>query len=145
MTKMPFSVSRPSVARLLGTLAAGSMIATPLLAQVAPPPVMVPTTPQQIQPPAAQIQMAPPATVQPLPQAAPAVAIPALSEAQAGQLATLIAGGEVAQGLRQGPPRDLTTLSPAALTRVALDYAHAVHVGRLDAADFTKDLSLIHI
>ena len=58
------------------------------------------------------------------------------SEAQARQLATLIAGGEVAQGLRQGPPRDLTTLSPAALTRVALVYAHAVHVGRLDAADF---------
>ena len=139
MTKMPFSVSRPSIARLLGTLATGSMIATPLLAQVAPPPVMVPTTPPQAQPPAAQPQAVPPATVQPLPQAAPAVAIPPLSEAQARQLATLIAQGEVAQGLRQGPPRDLSTLSPAALTRVALDYAHAVHVGRLDAADFTKD------
>lgn len=134
MTILPFSVSRPSVARLFGTLAAGSMIATPLLAQVAPPPVIVPNAPGQ-----AQSQVAPPAIVQPLSQPSPAVAIPALSDAQARQLATLIAQGEVAQGLRQGPPRDLTGLSPAALTRVALDYAHAVHVGRLDAADFTKD------
>ena len=32
-----------------------------------------------------------------------------------------------------------SALSPAALTRVALDYAHAVHAGRLDPSDFSKD------
>jgi murein L,D-transpeptidase YcbB/YkuD len=132
MTILSFSVSHSSIARLLGTLAAGSMIATPLMAQVAPPPVMVPAAP-------AQTQVPPSAVVQPLPPAAPAVSMPTLSDAQARQLATLVAQGEVAQGLRQGPPRDLSALSPTALTRVALDYAHAVHAGRLDPADFTKD------
>ncbi|WP_322964412.1 L,D-transpeptidase family protein [Sphingomonas fuzhouensis] len=138
MTISPFPVSRPFAARLLGTLAAGSMVATPLLAQVAPPPILVPAAPTQGQAPT-QPQVTSPAIVQPLPQATPAIAMPTLSDAQARQLASLIAQAEVAQGLRQGPPRDLSTLSPAALTRVALDYAHAVHVGRLDPADFTKD------
>ncbi|MEJ8628776.1 discoidin domain-containing protein [Sphingomonas sp. I4] len=36
MTALPFSVNRPFAARLLGTLTAGSLVATPLLAQVAP-------------------------------------------------------------------------------------------------------------
>ncbi|WP_454279271.1 L,D-transpeptidase family protein [Sphingomonas sp. Marseille-Q8236] len=133
MTASHSFVFGPSLARLLGSLAAGSLVATPLMAQVAPPPVMLPGTP-------AQPQTSPSATVQPVPQTiAPPVAVPKLSDSQVRQLATLVAKAEVAQGLRQGPPRDLSSLSPAALTRVALDYAHAVHVGRLDTADFTKD------
>ncbi|WP_230483069.1 L,D-transpeptidase family protein [Sphingomonas sp. Leaf21] len=135
MTASHFSVFGPSVARLLGSLAAGSLVATPVMAQIAPPSVPAPAASTQTQTPSA-------ATVQPLPQTAiPAssVAMPTLSDAQARQLETLIAQGEVTQGLRQGPPRDLSGLSATALTRVALDYAHAVHVGRLDTADFTKD------
>ncbi|WP_267435842.1 L,D-transpeptidase family protein [Sphingomonas sp. GM_Shp_1] len=133
MTASHFPVFGPSIARLLGSLAAGSLVATPLMAQVAPPPVMLPGT-------SAQAQTPPAAIVQPLPQTAvPSVAVPTLSDAQLRQLATLVAQGEVTQGLRQGPPRDLSGLSPTALTRVALDYAHAVHAGRLDTADFTKD------
>ncbi|MEK9213301.1 L,D-transpeptidase family protein [Sphingomonas sp. 2378] len=133
MTASHFPVFGPSIARLLGSLAAGSLVATPLMAQVAPPPVMLPGPPAQAQMPGGPI-------VQPLPQTAvPSVAVPTLSDAQLRQLATLVAQSEVSQGLRQGPPRDLSGLSPAVLTRVALDYAHAVHAGRLDTADFTKD------
>ncbi|MDQ1232233.1 murein L,D-transpeptidase YcbB/YkuD [Sphingomonas sp. SORGH_AS 879] len=133
MTASHFPVLGPSIARLLGSLAAGSLVATPLMAQVAPPPVMLPGPPAQAQMPGGPI-------VQPLPQTAvPSVAVPTLSDAQLRQLATLVAQSEVSQGLRQGPPRDLSGLSPAVLTRVALDYAHAVHAGRLDTADFTKD------
>lgn len=132
MTASLFSVNRPAFARFLGTLAAGSLVGTPLMAQVAPPPVLMPQPVPQATPPAI--------TTTPIaPSVAAPVAIPTLSEAQARQLATLIAQAEVAQGLRQGPPRDLSGLSPAALVRVALDYAHAVHAGRLDASDFTKD------
>jgi murein L,D-transpeptidase YcbB/YkuD len=140
---MTFSVNRLFAARLLGTLTAGSLIATPLMAQVTPPPVMMPAPAAPSTPLARpQAQTAPAITTTPV---APSIAnpataaIPTLSEPQMRQLATLIAQGEVAQGLRQGPPRDLSTLSATALTRVALDYAHAVHVGRLDPGDFTKD------
>ena len=135
MTVSRFSVSGQSVARLLATLATGTLVAAPVMAQIAPPPVMVP---------APSTQTPPGATVQPVPQAVPPsivapVAMPSLTDAQAHQLATLIAKGEVAQGLRSGAQRDLSALSPAALTRVALDYAHAVHAGRLDPSDFSKD------
>ncbi|MET4897070.1 L,D-transpeptidase family protein [Sphingomonadaceae bacterium jetA1] len=141
MTALPFAVSGQSVAHSLLALAAGSLLATPLMAQaaqVSPPPVMVPATPNQTMTPQTMPapRLAPPNVAPPV---VPAVALPSLNPAQARQLAALIAKGEVTQGLRQGPPRDLSALSPAALVHVALDYAHAVHVGRLDTADFTKD------
>ena len=134
MTASPFAVSGRSVARLIGALAGGSLVATPLFAQVAPPPVPAPVaTPQATTPPVTAPRVAPPLAI------APPVSMPTLSDAQAHQLATLIAKGEVTQGLRQGAPRDLSGLAPAAIARIALDYAHAVHVGRLDTADFSKD------
>lgn len=134
MTASPFAISGRSVARLIGALAGGSLVATPLFAQVAPPPVPAPVaTPQATTPPATAPRVASPLAI------APPVSMPTLSDAQAHQLATLIAKGEVTQGLRQGAPRDLSGLAPAAIARIALDYAHAVHVGRLDTADFSKD------
>lgn len=139
MTASPFAVSGRSVTRLIGALAGGSLVATPLMAQVSPPPVPAPTaTPQAVTPPVTQPPAAAPRIATPTQIAAP-VAMPTLSEAQARQLATLIAKGEVTQGLRQGAPRDLSGMAPDAIARIALDYAHAVHVGRLDTADFTKD------
>ncbi|WP_198665809.1 MULTISPECIES: L,D-transpeptidase family protein [unclassified Sphingomonas] len=129
MIASPFPVSARRAARLIAALAGGSLVAGPLAAQVASSGTPMP-----------QARVAPPAVVQTVtPPAATAAALPTLSVEQARQLATLIARAEVAQGLRQGPARDLSTLSPAALARVALDYAHAVHVGRLDTADFIKD------
>jgi murein L,D-transpeptidase YcbB/YkuD len=65
--------------------------------------------------------------------------LPRLSDAQARQLAKLIAQDEVRQGLRQGAPRDLSGMTGDALTRVALDHARAVHAGRLDTSDFDRD------
>ena len=117
----------------------GALLATSwtsAVAQVVPPvmPAPVPaTTPQIVPPPVAPTVMQPVA-----PPAAP-VTLPTLSEAQARQLAQLIARDEIAQGLRQGAPRDLSESSPEALVRIALDHAHAVHVGRLDPGDFQRD------
>ncbi|WP_343527648.1 L,D-transpeptidase family protein [Sphingomonas sp.] len=140
MSVLTPSVPGPSAARFLGALAAGSLIATPIMAQVAPPPVMVPAPTPTHSAPATSPQAVPIPPSEVAPQvAAPTTPMPSLSEAQLRQLATLIAKGEITHGLRQGPPRDLSNLSPAALTRVALDYAHAVHAGRLDTADFSKD------
>lgn len=82
----------------------------------------------------APVPLVPPAIVQPAP-----VALPALSDAQARQLATLIARDEIAQGLRQGNPRSLAALDRDALVRAALDHARAVHAGRLAPADFQRD------
>jgi murein L,D-transpeptidase YcbB/YkuD len=86
----------------------------------------------------APVSIVPPAVVQPAPVAAP-VALPRLSDAQARQLARLLARDEVAQGLRQGAPRDLSALDGDALVRAALDHARAVHAGRLAPADFQRD------
>ncbi|WP_203310670.1 L,D-transpeptidase family protein [Sphingomonas beigongshangi] len=129
MTVSYFPVSGRPAARLLASLAIGGLVTAPLAAQVAP----------ATQPDTARTAPAvtPPAVVQTV---TPAVApLPTLTPEQARQLAGLVAKGEVAQGLRQGPARDLSALAPAALVRVALDYAHAVHAGRLDTADFGKD------
>jgi murein L,D-transpeptidase YcbB/YkuD len=76
-------------------------------------------------------------TSPPAPAAAP-VALPVLSDAQARQLADLLAKNAVAQGLRETETPLPATLSNDALVRTALDQARAVRTGRLDQSDFIK-------
>jgi murein L,D-transpeptidase YcbB/YkuD len=72
------------------------------------------------------------------PRLAPPVALPRLSEAQARQLADLLAADALTQGLREDAAPQPAILDNDALVRAALDHAHAVHAGRLDAADFQR-------
>jgi murein L,D-transpeptidase YcbB/YkuD len=90
----------------------------------------------QVTPPVAAPTPLAPAVV---PLVVPPAAQPQLSDAQARQLATLIARDEVAQGLRLGTPRTLDPADRPALIRAALGHAHAVHAGRLDSSDFARD------
>ncbi len=94
-------------------------------AQVVPPPVVptLPTTTPIVQPIAA-----------PLP-------LPTLSPAQESELAKLLARDAVAQGLKDREPQ-LANLTGTALVQAALDHAHAVRAGRLDASDFQKDWAM---
>jgi murein L,D-transpeptidase YcbB/YkuD len=76
-------------------------------------------------------------------QAAPApIPLPVLNAAQASQLAPLLADAGFAQGLRHDGARPPAPADNDALVRAALDYARAVHAGRLDASDFQKDWGL---
>ncbi len=99
---------------------------------VMPAPVPA-TTPQIVPPPVAPTVMQPVA-----PPAAP-VTLPTLSEAQARQLAQFDRARRNRARAAPGAPRDLSESSPEALVRIALDHAHAVHVGRLDPGDFQRD------
>lgn len=74
--------------------------------------------------------------------AAPVVAMPALSSAQAAQLQRMLAAGGYAQGLRSKPVPEHAQLDNDALVRAALDYARAVHAGRLAKEDFKADWGL---
>ncbi|MGP7795907.1 L,D-transpeptidase family protein [Sphingomonas sp. CLY1604] len=100
-------------------------------------------------PTAAGAQVAAPAQV--VPQVAPAVAVPPviqtvalpqLTEAQAAQLATLLPARAMAQGLTLVAPPPLDAAGRERLVRDALDYARAVHAGRLAEDDFQRDWGL---
>jgi L,D-transpeptidase YcbB len=101
------------------------LIATPAFAQTTPPPMPVPAT----QAAAAAVQQAP----------AP---LPVLSQAQASQLVTMLAEARFAQGLVHDPIDSPAPATNDELVRAALDYAHAVHSGRLDTEDFQADWGL---
>lgn len=103
-----------------GAAAAACLGATPAFAQVGAPVSILPA---------------------PAPTPSAAAALPRLSDAQARQLSALIDKDAVAQGLRDTPAR-AAALDGDALVRAALDHAHAVHSGRLDAADFQRDWAL---
>ena len=83
-----------------------------------------------------------PAPAAPIAVLAPARDLPRLTDAQAKQLAALIDKDAVAQGLRDSGTLRSANLNGDALVRAALDHAHAVHAGRLDAADFQRDWAL---
>jgi len=86
-----------------------------------------PVAPVQIVPPVAPVQIVPP---------------PTISAAQAAQLSQLLADAGFAQGLRHdGTPQPRPETNDA-LVRAALDYARAVHAGRLDTSDFQQDWGL---
>jgi len=115
--------ARASLAGMLARSAAGAALLTgsAVLAQESAPP---PVAPVAATPVAARADL------------------PRLSDAQARQLAALIDKDAVAQGLRDGGTRRSAGLDSEALVRAALDHAHAVHAGRLDAADFQRDWAL---
>ncbi len=78
----------------------------------------------------------------PVPPQVPAIPLPVLSAVQASQLAAMLADAGLAQGLRRvGDPAPVFKDNDA-LVRAALDYARAVHSGRLDASDFDENWGL---
>lgn len=88
----------------------------------------LPAVPQvQVVPPVAAVQLVPP---------------PTLSASQAAQLGQLLADAGFAQGLRHDGTAQPRPQGNDALVRAALDYAHAVHSGRLDPSDFQQDWGL---
>ncbi|PKP92815.1 MAG: murein L,D-transpeptidase [Alphaproteobacteria bacterium HGW-Alphaproteobacteria-16] len=87
----------------------------------------------------------------PAPQQTPAPVIvapiplppPTLTAAQADQVRRIIVQGRIAQGLRYSTAAaEQLPADDAGLVRAALDYARAIHIGRLDTADFQEDWAL---
>ncbi len=114
-----------------------ALIGGPLLAQqVTPAPRATPaqTAPAQTVPTPPMVQVVPPPP--------PIIPLPVLSASQAAQVAKLLADSGYAQGLRHdGTPAPLPS-DNAGLVRAVLDYARAVHSGRLDTSDFQEDWGL---
>jgi murein L,D-transpeptidase YcbB/YkuD len=111
------------MAKAVSMLAVLGMLAAPGAAQQVPGPVQ--TAPGTT---AEMVQAVPP--------------LPTLTPAQAAQLVTLIGEARFAQGLVHDPKVQLTVTDNDSLVRAALDYAHAVHSGRLDPEDFQSDWGL---
>ncbi|URW76993.1 L,D-transpeptidase family protein [Sphingomonas donggukensis] len=85
---------------------------------------------------------APQAQAAPVPVVAPSVPLPQLSPEQAKQITAMLAGGSFAQGLRHEASATPPPADNDGLVRAALDYARAVHAGRLATADFQEDWGL---
>ena len=100
-----------------------SLAAAPLLAQQVPAPAPSASAPMVQQPPA------------PTP-------LPTLSAKQSAELAQLLSDAGYEQGLRHDGAAAPRPQSSEALVRAALDYARAVHSGRLDESDFQQDWGL---
>lgn len=122
-------ISRAILGRTLrlGTAMASvtALLAAPGFAQQQPPPVAVPQV--QVVPPVVPVQVIPP---------------PVLNAAQITQLAQLLADAGFAHGLRHDGSAQPHLEGNDAVVRAALDYARAVHSGRLDASDFQQDWGL---
>lgn len=112
--------------KLASLAAITALLAAPVVAQNAPPPPNVQTAP------AAPI-------VQQIPAPLP---LPILSPAQASQLVTMLAEARFAHGLVHDAAASPAPATNDDLVRAALDYAHAVHSGRLDPEDFQADWGL---
>jgi len=71
------------------------------------------------------------------------VPLPTLSPEQAEQVRKLIVQGRIAQGLRYSAAEaEVLPTDPQGLVRAALDFARAIHIGRLDSGDFQEDWAL---
>jgi L,D-transpeptidase YcbB len=116
------------MARTVSILAVLGLLAAPGIAQQVAPGQTVPAP-------------APPVAVLPT-QIAPQLPLPVLSANQASQLVTLLSEARFAQGLVHDAKTSITTTDNDALVRAALDYAHAVHSGRLDPEDFDANWGL---
>ena len=137
----------------LGTawMAAVVTMGTPALAQRAPAVPAAQNKPAQAQTKPAPVQPAPQTAVpagqnvplvQPIPTPPPPPPPPVISDAQAAQLRAMLADAAFAQGLRRLGDPVPTPRDNAAVVRAALDYARAVHSGRLDESDFEEDWGL---
>lgn len=72
-----------------------------------------------------------------------AVPLPTLTPDQADQVRRLLVQGRIAQGLRYSTAEaEILPADDQGLVRAALDFARALHIGRLDAADFQEDWAL---
>ena len=82
--------------------------------------------------------------VQPVPPVAPVqvVPLPTISAEQAAQLGQLLGDAGFAHGLRHDGTAKPRLAGNEAVVRAALDYARAVHSGRLDISDFQQDWGL---
>jgi murein L,D-transpeptidase YcbB/YkuD len=109
--------------------------------RILPPPIRTaPIPPSQVAPAAPTATGAQNTPVVPV---APTIPLPQLSPDQATQLTTLIEQGRIAHGLRHDAAA--AVVHPGdndSLVRGALDYARAVHAGRLAEADFEEDWGL---
>ncbi|MCU6455031.1 L,D-transpeptidase family protein [Sphingomonas sp. A2-49] len=76
------------------------------------------------------------------PVVTPTLPLPQISEAQATQLAALLAKDTTTQGLALATPRPMDAAARDQLVRDALDHARAVHAGRLAESDFQRDWGL---
>ena len=135
------------VKRVVLPLFAAGLIAAPALAQTAPQQPRGQTqtgAPEPLLPEAAtQAPATPVVTPPPVVTVAPQIPLPTLSPEQAQALVKLVADKGYEQGLRYRQRVD--GAAPAdndAIVRAALDYARAVHSGRLDKADFKEDWGL---
>ncbi len=117
-----------AVGRFMAFSAGAALVAAPLAAQQTPP---IPSA--GAKPTVQAVPVAPPAPVMPL---------PVLSPSQAAELAPLLIEAGFAQGLRRTGDAAPTFRDNEALVRAALDYARAVHSGRLDQADFDENWGL---
>ncbi|USU08634.1 L,D-transpeptidase family protein [Sphingomonadaceae bacterium OTU29MARTA1] len=96
----------------------------------------IPATAQVVQVPV------PPSAAVALPVVMPTMPLPQLNDAQASQLAALLARDTLAQGLAVAAPQPMDAAARDRLVRDALDHARAVHAGRLAEADFQRDWGL---
>lgn len=87
-------------------------------------------------------QQTPVPMVQPVPAPAQVIPFPVLSASQAATLGQMIADAGYAHGLRHDAERPAIPQNNEALVRAALDFARAVHSGRLDTSDFQQDWGL---
>jgi L,D-transpeptidase YcbB len=129
-TKMRFRTS--CIAAWLLTTA----MISPAIAQNRPAPSPAPTAASPTTPAAPAV--ATPQMVTPT----QAIALPTLTKDQAAELRRLLPEAGLAQGLRRMNSTITLPADNEGLVRAALDYARAVHSGRLAAADFIEDWGL---
>jgi L,D-transpeptidase YcbB len=121
------SNNRRRIGRRAMLAAAAGIVAAPVIAQQATPtPSPAPQTVPLVQP-VPQVQVIP---------------TPVLNADQAGQLSRMLAAAGYDQGLRVDGAAPPAPKDNEALVRAALDYARAVHSGRLAEADFDENWGL---
>ncbi|MFZ5749199.1 MAG: L,D-transpeptidase family protein [Pseudomonadota bacterium] len=137
---------RGAVSGAVAALACAGLVASPLFAQNVPAP-RGQNAPRPAPTPAPVPMASPSPVVQPIPgDAAPtarqAIPLPVLTPRQAAQMTDLLRTERVAQGLQRIDEEYPIPTDNDGLVRAILDYAHAVHSGRLAPEDFQADWGL---
>ena len=150
--------TRTVLAKGVAALALAGAMASPAMAQfrLIPVPKQTPAATQSARAPQTQTPATPPVAkpsatptpqvqqVQPLPVAPPVqvVPMPVLSGKQIAELRQLLTDAGLSQGLRRMTSTVTLPNDSEGMVRAALDYARAVHSGRLDSSDFINDWGL---